>query len=138
MSTQTFDTTNYALGAGAFVFNDKNQILLTLRLRGLQPGVWEVPAGGQDEGETTETTAVREVKEETNLDTEVTKLIGTNTDHTYKFLSDMYLLKLTGGTLINTEPHAHGAIEWFDIDNLPKPLGSSAILGLRMLGYDLE
>ena len=52
---------------GCIVMNDKNEILLILH----NAGHWDFPKGHVEEGETEIQTAIREVKEETNIDVEV-------------------------------------------------------------------
>ncbi len=63
------------LGVGVFVFRD-NKFLLGKRSdkckRG--PGVWALPGGNLENNETIAECAVREVKEETGLDVEVTRI----------------------------------------------------------------
>ena len=52
---------------GCIVLNDKNQVLLIHN----NAGHWDFPKGHVEEGETEIQTAIREVKEETNIDVEV-------------------------------------------------------------------
>lgn len=52
---------------GCIVINDKNEILLILH----NAGHWDFPKGHVEDGETEIQTAIREVKEETNIDVEV-------------------------------------------------------------------
>jgi len=52
---------------GCIVINDKNKVLLIHH----NAGHWDFPKGHMEEGETEIQTAIREVKEETNIDVEV-------------------------------------------------------------------
>lgn len=52
---------------GCIVINDKNEVLLIHH----NAGHWDFPKGHVEEGETEIETAIREVKEETNIDVEV-------------------------------------------------------------------
>ena len=52
---------------GCVVLNEKNQVLLIHH----NAGHWDFPKGHVEEGETEVQTAIREVKEETNIDVEV-------------------------------------------------------------------
>ena len=52
---------------GCIVINDRNEILLIHH----NAGHWDFPKGHIEEGETEVQTAIREVKEETNIDVEV-------------------------------------------------------------------
>lgn len=46
-------------------------------------GLWALPGGGQDFGESITDTAIRETKEETGIDVKVTGLVGIYTDPTH-------------------------------------------------------
>ena len=52
---------------GCIVINEKNQVLLIHH----NAGHWDFPKGHVEKGETEVQTAIREVKEETNIDVEV-------------------------------------------------------------------
>ncbi|MBP0457489.1 NUDIX domain-containing protein [Streptomyces montanisoli] len=65
------------VAASAVVTNDQGQILLQRRQ---DNDLWALPGGGMDMGDSLPGTAVREVKEETGLDVEITGLVGTYTD----------------------------------------------------------
>lgn len=52
-------------GATILVFNNNNELLLNLRSDTLD---WGIPGGGKELNETLEECAIRELKEETNLD----------------------------------------------------------------------
>ncbi|MFE6909471.1 NUDIX domain-containing protein [Streptomyces erythrochromogenes] len=65
------------VAASAVVTDDQGRILLQRRR---DNGLWALPGGGMGLGESLPGAAVREVKEETGLDVEITGLVGTYTD----------------------------------------------------------
>ncbi|MFF2163106.1 NUDIX domain-containing protein [Streptomyces sp. NPDC058175] len=65
------------VAASAVVADDEGRILLQRRS---DSGKWALPGGGMEMTDSLPGTAVREVKEETGLDVEVTGLVGTYTD----------------------------------------------------------
>jgi 8-oxo-dGTP pyrophosphatase MutT (NUDIX family) len=92
--------------ASAIVADEHGRILLVKRRDNT---LWALPGGGHDIGESIEQTAIREVKEETGLDVEVTRLVGiyTNPAHVVAFtdgevrqqFSLCFTTKLRGGEL---------------------------------------
>ena len=88
------------VGVGAAII-DGSRLLLIKRGRDPGKGLWAVPGGKVEHGETLEETVVREVKEETGLDIEVGELIwaGENIgNHGHLVLID-YLARVVGGEL---------------------------------------
>ena len=69
-------------GATILVFNEKGELLLNLRS---DTGDWGIPGGGKELGETLEECAVRELKEETDLDTDVLELVTVLSGRDYYF-----------------------------------------------------
>ncbi|MFD3804956.1 NUDIX domain-containing protein [Streptomyces sp. NPDC058619] len=65
------------VAASAVVTDSEGRILLQRRT---DNDLWALPGGGMDLGDSLPGTAVREVKEETGLDVEITGLVGTYTD----------------------------------------------------------
>jgi 8-oxo-dGTP pyrophosphatase MutT (NUDIX family) len=63
--------------ASAVVSDERGAILLQLRA---DNGLWALPGGTMQLGESIATTAVRETMEETGLDIEITGLVGLYTD----------------------------------------------------------
>ncbi len=63
----------------AIVIEDGEILLIK---RGIEPfkGMWALPGGHVDYGETAEAAVIREAKEETDLDVEIIKLIGVYSD----------------------------------------------------------
>ncbi|KIF75603.1 DNA mismatch repair protein MutT [Streptomyces sp. 150FB] len=65
------------VAASAVITDDRGRILLQRRR---DNDLWALPGGGMEMGDSLPGTAVREVKEETGLDVEITGLVGTYTD----------------------------------------------------------
>ncbi|WP_326558910.1 NUDIX domain-containing protein [Micromonospora sp. NBC_01796] len=64
-------------GGSALVADERGRILMQRRS---DSGNWSLPGGTMDIGETLQQCVVREVKEETGLDIEITGLLGVYTD----------------------------------------------------------
>lgn len=75
--------------AGGVVRNGKNEVLLIFRL-----GVWDLPKGKIDKGETPEIAAIREIQEETGLNEVELGSFLCHTYHTYT-LKEKRILKKT-------------------------------------------
>jgi ADP-ribose pyrophosphatase YjhB (NUDIX family) len=79
-----------------------------LLVRRADSGNWTLPGGMQDIGESIPQTAVREVREETGLDVEITGLVGIYTDPAHVMAYDdgqvwqefvvLFSAAVTGGT----------------------------------------
>ena len=66
------------LGCSAVIFDEaREKVLLTKRA---DNGLWCLPGGGMDPGESVEETIIREVQEETGLIVRVLRLIGVYSD----------------------------------------------------------
>ena len=65
---------------GCIVINDKNEVLLIHH----NAGHWDFPKGHVEVGETEVQTAIREVKEETNIDVEVNEEYRYTTEYSPK------------------------------------------------------
>ncbi|AWG66425.1 NUDIX hydrolase [Mycobacteroides abscessus] len=111
--------------ASAIVTDEQGRILLVKRRDNT---LWALPGGGHDIGESIEQTAIREVKEETGLDVEVTGLVGvyTNPAHVVAFtdgevrqqFSLCFTTKLHGGEL--AIDHESTEIAWTVPDNIDR------------------
>ena len=62
--------------AAVILFNEDDKILLIKRKYEPQRGYWSLPAGFLEYNETAEQTAIRETKEETNLNIRLSELFG--------------------------------------------------------------
>ncbi|MEK7278627.1 MAG: NUDIX domain-containing protein, partial [Chloroflexota bacterium] len=93
------------VGAGAIIEDDAGKVLLTLRREGL----WGIPAGLMELGESISGTLVREAREEMNLEIAPHELVGVFTGpeafHTYpdgnqvQIVSTLFRANITGGNL---------------------------------------
>ena len=63
----------FKIGVFAIIVDNQKRVLLGHRC---DYNVWDLPGGGMESGETPWDCAVREVKEETGLDVQVTRLLG--------------------------------------------------------------
>lgn len=90
----------------AFVLNDADELLMIQRT---DNGLWAIPGGAQDIGEFIADTVIRETREETGIDVEVTGLVGiySNPQHVIEYsdgevrqqFSLCFRANPTGGTL---------------------------------------
>ena len=83
--------------AGVITEVDGNVVMIR---RNLEPGLgkWAFPAGFVDRGEVIAEAAVREVKEETGLDVEITRLVGV-----YSMAGDTNILVVYAGKVVGGE-----------------------------------
>jgi 8-oxo-dGTP pyrophosphatase MutT (NUDIX family) len=91
----------HIVSAATIVINDKNEILL---IKGPRRG-WEMPGGQVEEGESLKDAAVRETKEETGIDIEVTKFCGVFQNVSGSICNTLFLATPIGGEL-TTSPES--------------------------------
>lgn len=65
-----------AIGVGGIVFNRQNQVLLIQRNQPPAIGLWSIPGGKLEAGETLTAACKREIKEETGLETEIKNIVA--------------------------------------------------------------
>jgi 8-oxo-dGTP diphosphatase len=118
------------------------KFLLAERNKENYRGYWVIPGGGVEFGETTKDAAIREIKEETNLDVDIIKLIGykeiINVPGKYHSLVFFYLAKPKHTdikTAVKPEEDISSA-KFFTIDELKKlKLAESAEWALKEAGF---
>ncbi|MEP7136942.1 MAG: NUDIX domain-containing protein [Chloroflexota bacterium] len=97
---------------------DNGKILLTKRE---DFEVWCLPGGGVEEGESLAEAGIREVKEETGLDVELTRLVGVYSrmgGGMHDVHAVLYAAKPLGGEL-KTQPNEVIEIAYFPFEQLP-------------------
>ncbi|KAH9793749.1 Nudix hydrolase domain-containing protein [Citrus sinensis] len=86
---------SHRVGVGAFVMNNKRELLVVQENNGALKGtgVWKLPTGTIEEGEDICAAAVREVKEETGIDTEFVEVLAFRQSHRSFFRkSDLFFV----------------------------------------------
>lgn len=123
------------VGVGVLIFDEEGRLLLGRRALnavdtgGLyEPGSWNCPGGKQEYEETIVEAAIREVKEETNLDIDDVVAFGASDDQEEgkHFVNVHLIAHKFSGELKVMEPSKIDIWEWFPMDNLPENLYSSS------------
>jgi len=117
------------VSVGAFIVNDKKEILLLKRSQKAknEKGKWEAPGGAVEFGEKLEEAIRREIREELGVEIEILRQFPAKdeilVEDKQHWVPTTFLAKvLQGFTPKNMEPNKHDAIGWFEVDNFPSPL----------------
>ncbi|MCH7492290.1 NUDIX domain-containing protein [Patescibacteria group bacterium] len=114
------------VGIGVIIVNQNKEILIGKRTGSHAP-YYSIPGGHVELGETFEASAIREIKEETNLDITDPQVIAvTNNLETYRkeglhYISIVLLVNDFSGTPKIMEPDKCDDLHWVDPHNLTKP-----------------
>ena len=121
------------VGLGVMI-KDGNKILLGHRVKNpkkdtggiYEPDTWSLPGGKQEYNETMIEGAIREVKEETNLDISEVEIFSASDDiqPDRHFITIQFIANQYSGELKVMEPTKEDKWEWFDLNNLPKNIYS--------------
>ncbi|KXH73843.1 MAG: hypothetical protein AM326_10325 [Candidatus Thorarchaeota archaeon SMTZ-45] len=128
-------------GVGAIVVGQKG-VLLARRDKDPGKGLWSIPGGGVELGETQEASVIREVEEETGVECEVVDFVSTADLITrdssgaveFHFLLNHFLARaITEKIRSETE---EGEVNWFHPDSLPDDMASQRIVDLIQSVHD--
>lgn len=116
---------NPRVGVGVFIFK-AGKFLMGRRRGAHGAGAWSIPGGHLEWGETPEQTAIREVKEETGLEIDNVALAAVTNDifreENKHYVTLWMRSDWVSGEPEIVEPDKFIDQDWFDFDNLPKPL----------------
>ena len=114
------------VGSTTLVFNNKNELLLNLRS---DTNTWGIPGGAKELNETLEECAIRELKEETNINVNDLELITVLSGKEYYFkypnedeldcVIALYKVSNYEGEL-NINDGESKELKFFSLDNLPE------------------
>jgi 8-oxo-dGTP diphosphatase len=113
------------IGVGVVIWKG-DKVLLIQRGKPPRMGQWSIPGGGQELGETVRETAVREAKEETNLEIEVRGLIDVvdaiRADHEGKIASHITLIDYAARWMAGDAVAGDDAmgVGWFTLDEVAR------------------
>lgn len=107
------------------IFDDDGKVLLQKRSKDEE--IWSFPGGMMELGESAEETAVRETKEETGLDVEITSLFGVYTKYFHQYgngdnvqpIAIVFNSHIIGGKLIVDGTETHD-LRYFKPEEAPK------------------
>ena len=116
-------------GVAGVVLDGEGRVLLMKRS---DNGLWGIPSGHVEPGETVESAVIREIREETGLDVSVKELVGLYSDPTSQvitypdgrvchFVTSCFSCSLEGGQLSRSGPETLDA-GFFRPSELPEPL----------------
>lgn len=129
------------VGARSVMRDAEGRLLLIKRS---DNGLWAVPAGGMELGDSIRECAIREAYEETGLlPTELRPIAifsgaeSTETNqwgHTYQYHITVFLITAWTGELV-TETDESTDAAWFHPDQLPSPRASTVDMSVRLLEH---
>ncbi|HEY4238193.1 MAG TPA: NUDIX hydrolase [Kofleriaceae bacterium] len=112
-------TATPTVAVGAIVFDRESRVLLVQRGKDPGAGLWTVPGGKQEPGETLAQAVAREVREETGLTVEVGPLscVVERMGDGFHYVILDYLARAIGGTLAAASDAR--AARWATPDDIP-------------------
>ena len=114
LSSKKLMKSQFSIGVFGTIFDERGRVLLCHRK---DHDLWNLPGGALETNEAPWNGVKREVKEETGLDVEVSRLLGVYSKPDKNDLVFSFLCKVVGGEItLNDEADK---IEYFEVDKLP-------------------
>lgn len=138
---------------GAFIFSNDGFLLLGKSNRGTYEGMWLIPGGGVEEGESKEQAVIREVQEEVGLDisdesleyldetltgesTKILKETGEKVLGKYKFFDFVIKINKNADDIEIKSQDDFADATWHSVDTLNElQLPPPSVSRLKKLGY---
>lgn len=105
--------------AACVIKNDEGKYLLVKEAQPKVYGLWNLPAGHVDKGESIESAAVREAREESGLEVELIEKIGIWHDKVQEPIRHAFTAKILGGK-VKPQPDEVLDVKWFSYDEIVK------------------
>lgn len=106
------------------IIERKDKVLLIKRNKKPFKNLWAIPGGHVEYGETVEHAALREAKEETNLEVKLKEILGVYSnperDPRYHTVTTVFIAEAKGKLKTNKESKE---AKWFTFKDIPKNLG---------------
>jgi 8-oxo-dGTP diphosphatase len=105
--------------AGCLIFDSQKKLLLIHRQKG-DKDQWETPGGKIDPGETPQQAAIRELKEEVDVDVKLTRKVGENdfTEDDRTLHYTWFQAQIVAGTPKIMEPQTFTELKYFPWDQV--------------------
>lgn len=116
------------VGVGAFIVNDKGEVLLMRRGPGVknEAGAWALPGGASEFNETLRDAVIRETREELGIEIDVDGQLAAYDhilpDEGQHWVTSIFTGRIASGTPTIMEPEKCSEIGWFALDALPSPI----------------
>ncbi|RDX66473.1 Nudix hydrolase 2, partial [Mucuna pruriens] len=113
---------SHRVGVGAFVLNNNNQVLVVQETGGKfgGTGVWKMPTGSVNEGEDICDAAIREVKEETGIETKFVEILAFRQSHkSFYEKSDLFFVCMLQPQSFDIQSQASeiDAAQWMPVED---------------------
>ena len=118
------------------IIRDGSAVLMGLRQNtGFADGMYHLPAGHLEDGETFVDGVIREAKEELGIDIRLADLLLAHVMHHSGRLGLFFVIERWSGAITNAEPEKCKALEWLPCDALPVNTVDYARAALRAINH---